>query len=216
MPKEKPLWEKMYFQETYTELTRAIGYQEIPVEEVWTRINQLSERFGKEAVVAASGELVEVVEQGKSTIVRLRPHVRRLAWQLLGFPPEYKPPEPPIVSAPKEKAKPTRKKPERTKKDRGLPPFKKIAAKPQKSPMEQYRDAKERHPGMLLLFRMGDFYELFNEDARSAATLLGLTLTTRDKTIPMAGFPHHQLENYLPKLLAAGIRVAVCDPVDGG
>lgn len=80
--------------------------------------------------------------------------------------------------------------------------------------MQQYRDAKERHPGMLLLFRMGDFYELFDDDARLAAKVLGLTLTSRDKTIPMAGFPHHQLESYLHKLLHAGHRVAVCDQVE--
>jgi DNA mismatch repair protein MutS len=80
--------------------------------------------------------------------------------------------------------------------------------------MQQYRDAKERHPGMLLLFRMGDFYELFDGDALVAARVLGLTLTSRDKTIPMAGFPHHALEPHLQKLLGAGHRVAVCDQVE--
>src|SRR5262245_57924364 len=80
--------------------------------------------------------------------------------------------------------------------------------------MQQYRDAKERHPGMLLFFRMGDFYELFNDDATVASRVLGLTLTSRDKAVPMAGFPHHQLENYLSKLLQAGHRVAVCDQVE--
>ncbi len=80
--------------------------------------------------------------------------------------------------------------------------------------MQQYRDAKEKHPGMLLLFRMGDFYELFENDAEVAAKVLGLTLTSRDKAIPMAGFPHHQLDNYLHKLLTQGHRVAVCDQVE--
>src|SRR5205807_3216192 len=80
--------------------------------------------------------------------------------------------------------------------------------------MQQYREAKDRHPGMLLLFRMGDFYELFDADAELAARILGLTLTSRDKTIPMAGFPHHALESYLQKLLHAGHRVAVCDQVE--
>lgn len=80
--------------------------------------------------------------------------------------------------------------------------------------MRQYRMAKEAHPGMLLLFRMGDFYETFDDDAEAAARLLGLTLTSRDKQIPMAGFPHHQLEHYLKKLLQAGQRVAVCDQVE--
>src|SRR5437868_6966601 len=80
--------------------------------------------------------------------------------------------------------------------------------------MQQYLEAKERHPGMLLLFRMGDFYELFGEDAHVGAGVLHLTLTSRDKTVPMAGFPHHALEAYLHKLLKAGHRVAVCDQVE--
>src|SRR2546423_817050 len=80
--------------------------------------------------------------------------------------------------------------------------------------MRQYREAKEKHPGMLLLFRMGDFFELFGDDAVLAAKELGLTLTSRDKQIPMAGFPHHQLEGYLRKLLLGGHRVAVCDQVE--
>src|SRR5260370_17397428 len=79
--------------------------------------------------------------------------------------------------------------------------------------MQQYQEAKERHPGMLLLFRMGDFYELFDADAEAAARLLGLTLTSRDKTVPMAGFPHHHLENYLHKLIQAGQRGPICDQV---
>jgi DNA mismatch repair protein MutS len=80
--------------------------------------------------------------------------------------------------------------------------------------MQQYQEAKARHPGMLLLFRMGDFYELFDADAEVAARLLGLTLTSRDKTVPMAGFPHHALENHLRKLLHSGQRVAICDQVE--
>src|ERR1019366_5186824 len=80
--------------------------------------------------------------------------------------------------------------------------------------MQQYRDAKAKHPDMLLFFRMGDFYELFESDAETAHKVLGLTLTSRDKEMPMAGFPHHQLESYLHKLLHAGLRVAVCDQVE--
>jgi DNA mismatch repair protein MutS len=83
--------------------------------------------------------------------------------------------------------------------------------------MQQYQDAKAKHPGMLLLFRMGDFYETFDDDAVLVHRVLGLTLTSRDKgtnNTPMAGFPHHQLESYLRKLLQMGHRVAVCDQVE--
>ncbi len=83
--------------------------------------------------------------------------------------------------------------------------------------MKQYEEAKRASPGALLLFRMGDFYELFHDDAKAAARLLGLALTSREKGengTPMAGFPHHQLDAYLGKLIAAGQRVAVCDQVE--
>ncbi len=83
--------------------------------------------------------------------------------------------------------------------------------------MKQYRDAKQACGDALLLFRMGDFYELFYDDAKTAAVTLGLALTSREKgknAIPMAGFPHHQLESYLGKLIAAGMRAAVCEQVE--
>lgn len=83
--------------------------------------------------------------------------------------------------------------------------------------MQQYEDAKAACGDALLLFRMGDFYELFHDDARTSAKVLGLTLTSRDKgenPIPMAGFPHHQLDGYLAKLIRAGFRVAVCEQVE--
>jgi DNA mismatch repair protein MutS len=83
--------------------------------------------------------------------------------------------------------------------------------------MQQYLDAKRACPEAVLLFRMGDFYELFYEDAQTAARVLKLTLTSREKgenAIPMAGFPFHQLDGYLAKLIAAGLRVAVCDQVE--
>src|SRR5215207_1849222 len=80
--------------------------------------------------------------------------------------------------------------------------------------MQQHKEAKERHPSMLLLFRAGDFYELFFEDAEVASRVLGITLTSRDKQAPMAGFPHHALETHLRTLLRAGHRVAVCDQVE--
>ncbi|MBX3411402.1 MAG: DNA mismatch repair protein MutS [Pirellulales bacterium] len=83
--------------------------------------------------------------------------------------------------------------------------------------MQQYEDAKQACPDALLLFRMGDFYELFFEDAKTAARVLNLALTSRDKgenPVPMAGFPYHQLETYLARLIQAGLRVAICEQVE--
>ncbi len=83
--------------------------------------------------------------------------------------------------------------------------------------MQQYEEAKKACGDALLLFRMGDFYEFFHEDAKTASSILGLTLTSRDKgenPIPMAGFPHHQLEGYLGKLICSGFRAAVCEQVE--
>jgi DNA mismatch repair protein MutS len=83
--------------------------------------------------------------------------------------------------------------------------------------MQQYHEAKRAAGDALLLFRMGDFYELFFDDARTAARLLGLALTSREKgenPVPMAGFPHHQLDSYLAKIIAAGHRAAICEQVE--
>ena len=83
--------------------------------------------------------------------------------------------------------------------------------------MQQYRELKARDPDALLLFRMGDFYEMFGEDAERARPLLGLTLTSRDKgrtRVPMAGFPHPALDTYLAKIVQAGLRAAVCEQVE--
>ncbi|MGL6076911.1 MAG: DNA mismatch repair protein MutS [Fimbriiglobus sp.] len=80
--------------------------------------------------------------------------------------------------------------------------------------MQQFHDAKAQHPGMMIFFRNGDFYELFEDDAELGHRILGITLTKRDKEIPMAGFPYHKLEYYLNILLKAGHRVAVCEQME--
>lgn len=84
--------------------------------------------------------------------------------------------------------------------------------------MRQWRRVKDQHPDKIILFRMGDFYEIFGEDAVEASALLELALTTRDKgkedPMPMAGLPYHALEPYLSRLLKAGKRVALCDQVE--
>ena len=91
--------------------------------------------------------------------------------------------------------------------------------KPAATPlMRQYRKIKERHPNAILLFRLGDFYETFEDDAHTVSQVLGITLTKRSNgkasEVPLAGFPHHALDNYLPKLVQAGLRVAICEQLE--
>ena len=87
--------------------------------------------------------------------------------------------------------------------------------------MKQFMDLKSKHPDAMLLFRVGDFYETYQEDARKASQVLGITLTKSSKTLgpdgkpaELAGFPHHALDTYLPKLIRAGERVAICDQLE--
>lgn len=214
----------MYFQPHMVDLVRTVGYEGKTTDEVRERMKELTKTHDKEKLVAGCEELFDI----DAKEVKLKAHVRKLAWQLLGFPPEYKETSTTemVGIKPKEEAKPVRT-------EKPQPKAKKTAQKPKKQEsapvkpksrqpeanapcapiMQQYRAAKEKHPGMILLFRMGDFYEMFEDDARTCSKLLGLTLTSRDKSLDMAGFPHHQLEVYLKKLLKEGRRVAVCDPV---
>ena len=84
--------------------------------------------------------------------------------------------------------------------------------------MKQYWDLKSQAPDALLLFRMGDFYELFGEDAVTAAGILEITLTSRDKNkpnpMPMAGVPHHSIQSYIQKLLKSGKKVAIGEQME--
>ena len=84
--------------------------------------------------------------------------------------------------------------------------------------MQQYQEMKKKHPDAILLFRVGDFYEIFGKDAVTASEILGITLTRRqtgiDSRIELAGFPHHALDTYLPKLVRAGKRVAICEQLE--
>ncbi len=84
--------------------------------------------------------------------------------------------------------------------------------------LRQFFEVKEKHPDKLILFRMGDFYETFFDDAHTASRVLNITLTTRNKNddepIPLAGFPYHALNNYLDKLIKAGLKVVICEQTE--
>src|SRR6056297_2483264 len=84
--------------------------------------------------------------------------------------------------------------------------------------MRQYLKVKDEYPDALVLFRMGDFYETFEEDAKTAARVLNITLTKRANgkasSVPLAGFPYHALESHMYKLMKAGLKVAICEQVE--
>jgi DNA mismatch repair protein MutS len=84
--------------------------------------------------------------------------------------------------------------------------------------IRQYTQIKNKYPDTVLLFRMGDFFETFNDDAVITSKVCGITLTKRNNgaagEMPLAGFPYHQLDTYLPKLVRAGHRVAVCEQIE--
>src|SRR5713226_1674949 len=84
--------------------------------------------------------------------------------------------------------------------------------------MQQYHAVKKQHPGALLLFRLGDFYELFYDDAVVASRILQITLTARNKekgqAVPMCGVPYHAAENYISRLIRAGHKVAICEQME--
>ena len=84
--------------------------------------------------------------------------------------------------------------------------------------MRQYWDAKEKFPDSIMLFRMGDFYETFDEDAKITSNILNIALTKRANgaasTVPLAGFPYHALDQHIHKLLSSGYKVALCEQVE--
>ncbi|MEM9109583.1 MAG: DNA mismatch repair protein MutS [Planctomycetota bacterium] len=93
-------------------------------------------------------------------------------------------------------------------------PAKPAKPKPDTPAMRQYKHFKQQHPGCVLFFRMGDFYEMFYEDAVLAHKAMGITLTQRTEGVPMAGVPYHSVEGYLRKMIQAGHRVAICEQVE--
>lgn len=84
--------------------------------------------------------------------------------------------------------------------------------------MEQFKEMKKKFPDVILLFRVGDFYECFCQDAIDASEILGITLTQRangkSQSVELSGFPHHALNTYLPKIVRAGRRVAICEQLE--
>ena len=116
-------------------------------------------------------------------------------------------PKPEVKPTPEVKPEPPKQKPLAEKIEQRNEPL-----------LKQYQEMKKKHPDAILMFRVGDFYEIFGKDAVEASEILGITLTRRmnglDNRIELAGFPHHALDTYLPKLVRAGKRVAICEQLE--
>ena len=125
--------------------------------------------------------------------------------------------KPPTPDPVKQTPTPTPKPEVKAETPKGKPLAQKIEQKNEPL-LKQYREMKKKHPDAILLFRVGDFYEIFGKDAVQASEVLGITLTRRqsgiDSRIELAGFPHHALDTYLPKLVRAGHRVAICEQLE--
>ena len=80
--------------------------------------------------------------------------------------------------------------------------------------MKQFKQFKDEYPDCILFFRMGDFYEMFMEDAEICARVMGISLTQRSAGVPMCGMPHHAVEGYLCKMIKGGYKVAICDQLE--
>lgn len=215
----------MYSLPHWIAVIRLFGYHMLAMDKAREAIKPIADEFGKEPVANACEALVEIVP-GKEPVARLKSHIKRMAFQILGAeqpaeavtPIAPQAPAPDLAASSRRAHRTRRRKPEKPaqSKPSAEPPEEENHGQEPKltSIMEQYRAAKAKHPDMVLLFRMGDFFEIFDSDAEIVHRILGLTLTTRDRVIRMCGFPHYQLEAYLHKLLKAGQRVAVCDPVE--
>ena len=187
---KEELLRQMYSRAHWIELIRLIGYQSVPMDKARQAIKPLSDQYGKEPMASACEVMVEIFTQDKEAFARLKPHIRRMAFQILGPEPLPSAVTPTVAgTAPTPDPHTDAEQPRRVTTRKANKPAKPQAATngapasaesvSRDALMQQYRAAKEKHPDMLLLFRMGDFFELFDQDAETAHRLLGLTLTTR-------------------------------------
>lgn len=157
--------QKMYTQPHWIAIVRLFGYETLTMDKAREQIKPIAEEFGKEPVADACEVLVEIVP-GKEPVARLKSHIKRMAFQILG--PESSPPSSEPQS---ESRRPMARKKSRKSAAAPAPAtVENTASLPTHSPMmEQYREAKEKHPDMILLFRIGDFYEKLRRRCRDVS-----------------------------------------------
>ena len=196
--------EELFTQSVIDNATKVSGnkfFQTFPDNVICTDANMGTDQYGKPAIVYTHKEGVYGIARDIGTALQLSFRLRFDIDRYNGYAPK--------LTSPTVRQETAEKKSEAVKRTTVT----KVAPL-----LDQYREMKKRHPDAILLFRVGDFYEIFGEDAVKASEILGITLTRRlngpTRSIELAGFPHHALDTYLPKLVRAGQRVAICEQLE--
>ena len=202
--------EEFFIQSVVDRGTKVPGnkyFQAFPQNVICTDARVGTDQYGKPAIVYHHDGGVDGIAEDLRKALDESLHLR-LNMELYNSN-GVKPPTPDSVTPPPTPKQEKKVEPQRTEKKSSLT---------QTPLMTQYQEMKKKHPDAVLLFRVGDFYEIFGKDAVSASEILGITLTRRangkDKYIELAGFPHYALDTYLPKLVRAGQRVAICEQLE--
>lgn len=206
--------EEFFIQSVVDRGTKVPGnkfFQAFPQNVICTDAKVGTDQYGKPAIIYKHDGGVDGIANDLRTALDDSLHLR-LNLELYNYN-GIKPPTPdPVKPAP-----PTPKPEVKPEAPEQKPVAEKIEQKNEPL-LKQYQEMKKKHPDAILLFRVGDFYEIFGEDAPLASEILGITLTRRqngvDSRIELAGFPHHALDMYLPKLVRAGKRVAICEQLE--
>ena len=211
--------EEFFIQSVVDRGTKVPGnkfFQAFPQNVICTDAKVGTDQYGKPAIIYKHDGGVDGIANDLRTALDDSLHLR-LNLELYNSngikpptPDPVKPtptPKPEVKPTPEVKPEPPKQKPLADKIEQRNEPL-----------LKQYQEMKKKHPDAILLFRVGDFYEIFGEDAVQASDILGITLTRRqsgiDSRIELAGFPHHALDMYLPKLVRAGKRVAICEQLE--
>ena len=205
--------EEFFIQSVVDRGTKVPGnkfFQAFPQNVICTDAKVGTDQYGKPAIVYHHDGGVDGIASDlrKALDESLRLRLNLELYNSNGIkPPTPDPIKPTPIPTPEVKPEPPKQKPLTEKIEQKNEPL-----------LKQYQEMKKKHPDAILLFRVGDFYEIFGKDAIEASEILGITLTRRmngiDNRIELAGFPHHALDTYLPKLVRAGKRVAICEQLE--
>ncbi len=188
-----------------TKVTNNKFFEAFPQNVICTDAKVGTDQYGKPAIVYTHKDGIDGIAHDMRMALDVSFRLRLDVDRYNGYSPKQTPPDSPTPSdAPAEKQEENVVRQKSISNETPL--------------MKQYQEMKKKHPDAILIFRVGDFYEMFGDDAKEASEILGITLTTRangrNSRIELSGFPHHALDTYLPKLVRAGRRVAICEQLE--